>query len=357
MRRVARAVNLVRPIRRLLAPRLDLDGRSSGGSSRQRRPAERGATYRLRYTGRLDAASFHGRCAEFDNWYHSYYFDNGFAVRGDYDIGADIRDYGFPEDMRGMTVLDVGTGSGWFAFYFAQHGADVTALDVRGYCDFDVYGRPEYPPISSEGRPPDRVDDEGRPIWYSPVSEGFWIMREILETPIQFMNARVYDIGPELFDRKRFDLVFLGALLLHLRDPIGALMAVHSVCRGRVVASTPVMAGEDGPGVAPRQYLPFTSIDRISWWLPNRACFEHWFNAAGFHSVDVSRVATLRCDVEHRTESGRLVNGDQPLRVGHALVASDRIQGADRGSPLAGNVEDAQRSAALEVEASKGARG
>ena len=49
----------------------------------------------------------------------------------------------------------------------------------------------------------------------------------------------MYDVAPEVFEGRRFDLVFMGALLCHLRDPIGALMAARSVCGGRVIASTP----------------------------------------------------------------------------------------------------------------------
>ena len=42
--------------------------------------------------------------------------------------------------MTTMSVLDIGTGSGWFATYFEQRGAQVTTIDARGYSDFDVYG-------------------------------------------------------------------------------------------------------------------------------------------------------------------------------------------------------------------------
>lgn len=296
----------------------------------------------LRYTGSLDAAEFDQACATVDWWYHSYYFDNGLSVRGDYDIGADIDDYGFPEDMRGMEVLDIGTGAGWFAHYFAQRGAAVTTFDARGYADFDVFGRHYYPPhdvleavtpdIVTAGRdddidehdalswrPPDRRGNDGAAIYYSPVSKGFFVMNDILGTEIDFVNGRVYDIEPSLFKGKRFDLVFMGAFLCHLRDPIGALACARSVCRGTIIASTPVVIGE-GPDEAPRQYLPYTGIDRISWWLPNEACFRLWFEGAGFSDVDVSRSLTLRCDVEHRGPDGRVHNGDQTHRVGRARV-------------------------------------
>jgi len=277
------------------------------------------ATHLLHYTGALDAEGFRARCSEIPFWYHSYYFDNGFAIRGDYDIGADVAKYGFPESMAGMSVLDIGTGAGWFAHYFEQLGAEVFTVDARGYEDFDVYGRAGYVPFETTGRTPDLLDENGNPIYFSPVSRGFWVMKDILQSRVQFRNSRVYDVNPGLFGGRKFDLVFLGAILCHLRDPIGALMAARSVCKHRVIASTPVVLGEPESETMPRQYLPYTNTDKISWWLPNEACFKHWFTAAGFIGVDISRHANLKCDVL-RQENGTSYNGDQILRVGTAFV-------------------------------------
>ncbi len=278
------------------------------------------AVRKLHFSGDVSADEFNRRCAERENWYHSYYFDNGYAQRGDYNIGADIHDYGFPPSMQGMKVLDIGTGAGWFAFYFEQLGAEVHTVDASGYADFDVYGRVEEPGLDSAGRAPDRLDERGNPVYDSPVSGAFWIMRDLLKSRVRFQNSRVYDIRRELFGGTRFDVVFLGAILCHLRDPIGALMAARRVCAGQVVATTPVVIGEPESEVLPRQYLPYTSLDRISWWLPNEACFRHWFLAAGFRDVNIETSITLRCDVEHPDPNGRIVNADQTLRLGRALA-------------------------------------
>lgn len=271
---------------------------------------------RLSYTGTLTADEFDARCAQDDFWYHSYYFDNGFEIRGDYDIGADVEDYGFPEDLTGWRVLDIGSGAGWFSHYFEQCGADVTAVDARGYEEFDVYGRPNYPPVE---RPRDRTDGQGRPVHHSPVNKSFWTMKEILGSSIRFLNGRVYDV-PNLVGQERFDLVFLGALLCHLRDPIGALMAARQVCKGMVIASTPVVIGEPIAETEPRQYLPYTTNDKISWWLPNEACFQHWFLAAGFRDADPGPEVLLRGDKPRLSPDGELYNGDQQIRVGRAFV-------------------------------------
>lgn len=135
---------------------------------------------RLKFTGTCSKAEFEARCQENSYWYHTYHFDNGFSMRGDYDIGRDVAGYGFPENMTGVSVLDIGTGSGWFATYFEQLGADVTVLDARGYCDFDVFGRDQYPDVTSEKPAPDVISPDGRSLYFSPVSKGFWVMKDIL---------------------------------------------------------------------------------------------------------------------------------------------------------------------------------
>ncbi len=58
--------------------------------------------YRLKFTGDCDEATFKAVCAKHDFWYHSYYFDNGFKLRGDYNIGENVKEYGFPDDMIGV---------------------------------------------------------------------------------------------------------------------------------------------------------------------------------------------------------------------------------------------------------------
>jgi 2-polyprenyl-3-methyl-5-hydroxy-6-metoxy-1,4-benzoquinol methylase len=251
-----------------------------------------------------------------ERWYHSYYFDNGYEVRGDYDIGSDIQDYGFPKSMNGMKVLDIGTAAGWFAFYFEQQGAEVTAIDARGRDDYDLYGKFEYPTPESSGRKPDRFDESGRPVYYNPVSHAFWRMRDALQSKLLFRNLRVSEISKETLDGAEFDLVFMGAILAHLRDPIGSLAAVRKICRGHIIASTAIMQEHiDVPG----QFLPYIEQENDIWWLPDKSCFEKWFVAAGFDNVDVSRQVTLRPD-QPRYENGKVANRSRVLTIGSASV-------------------------------------
>jgi hypothetical protein len=196
----------------------------------------------------------------------------------------------------------------------------VTAVDARGYTDFDMQGRHTHPPIEIEKPQPDAYTDDGRPVYFSPVSRGLWIMLDLLGSQVEYRNSRVYDLTPAFFGGT-FDLVFMGALLLHLRDPIGALQACRRVCHGQLIATTPIL--DDAFGlVGTSMMLPWAGFDPISWWQPNLACYETWFEMAGFADVDASRSVTLTSDRPHPhpDDPARLWNPTQVLRVAHANV-------------------------------------
>jgi SAM-dependent methyltransferase len=285
-------------------------------------------TYRLKYTGTLDQQAFEKACAEHNFWYHSFYFDNGFQQQGDYDIGLDIEQYNFPQDMSGMSVLDVGTGSGWFATYFEQLGADVTTLDARGLSDFDIFGRYQYPDIKEEKAKPDKILSNGQEIYYSPVSKGFWIMKEILGLKAEYVNAKIYDVCPELFGGKTFDLVFLGSLLMHIRDPIGALMAVRSVCKDRIIANTLILdaAAKEIEGIPLMTMLANDRDHLINWWQPTKACVIKWFKAAGFSQVNVDHTVNLTTDKIYVDDRGKFSGCNQTLYLVDADISNQKQQ-------------------------------
>jgi 2-polyprenyl-3-methyl-5-hydroxy-6-metoxy-1,4-benzoquinol methylase len=279
------------------------------------RPETARGTFKLRFTGSCDAAEFERLCSTHEYWYHSYYFDNGFERRGDYDIGQTIESYGFPE-LEGLDVLDIGTGSGWFATYFEQQGANVTTVDVRGMADYDLWGRYSYDDISVEKPAPDRLD-EGRPVYTSPVSGGFWVMKDILGLRARYLNARVYDIAPELFDGRTFDLVFMGAVLMHVRDPLRAMMAARSVCRGLFVANSVEPSVE-----SPLPIMEFLNDEHriLAWWAQNRACLDVMARSVGFQEVDVTGSVDLVVDQPYVTPDGIVAAMARTLPLLHARV-------------------------------------
>ena len=93
-------------------------------------------------------------------------------------------------------------------------------------------------------------------------------MKDLLGLKVEFINARVYDVSPALFGGKKFDLVLMGSILMHLRDPIGALMAVHSVCRDRLIANS-LKPPEPEDETRPFMQL-LAEPNPFGWWMPNK---------------------------------------------------------------------------------------
>src|SRR5205085_7842084 len=71
-------------------------------------------------------------------WYHTVDLGDGLVTPGDYDLRPHLADYHFPESMHGMTVLDVGSATGFFAFEFERRGANVISVELPSIAEWDM---------------------------------------------------------------------------------------------------------------------------------------------------------------------------------------------------------------------------
>ena len=103
---------------------------------------------------------------------------------------------------------------------------------------------------------------------------------------VRRVELDVYDLSADAIGGP-VGYAFLGAMLLHLRDPVRALEAVRGVLApgGRLTILEPV-----DPWLsllAPRRpaaRFQATETD-FNWWAANVACLEAWLRAAGFAHV------------------------------------------------------------------------
>ena len=72
-------------------------------------------------------------------WYHTVELPGGLVTPGLYDYRETLSQFPFPQDMRGMRVLDVGSASGYFAFEFARRGATVVSVDLPSFYALDRF--------------------------------------------------------------------------------------------------------------------------------------------------------------------------------------------------------------------------
>src|SRR5918996_1153935 len=203
-------------------------------------------------------------------WYHTIELPGGVVTRGFYDTRRAVGRVPLPESLADMRCLDIASSDGFWAFEMERRGAsEVLAIDLAHPRDADWPGAG--PP------PPERIGDAGR------AREAFEFARRALGSSVERVELSVYDLSPEAVGE--FDFVFIGNVLVHLRDPIGALQAAHTVTRGELFSVDVIspLATLKSPRT-PAAVLS-GRWDEAWWWLPNRAAYYGYFVRAGFELV------------------------------------------------------------------------
>jgi tRNA (mo5U34)-methyltransferase len=208
-------------------------------------------------------------------WYHTIDLPSE-TMNGFFDLRK-VAQQVLPTDLSDKRCLDACSATGFWAFEMERRGAaEVIALDVASYADKD-WRRPWLAP--------DVPEIQG---------EAFRVAKAALGSAVQRVEHNVYDVTPDVLGT--FDFVFIGSVLLHLRDPVRALRALHTVTGGELMSFEPIL-------LRPSILHPRSSWGRMAmgsdskWWTPNAFTHREWLTSAGFAVVDVSW---------HRQPFGRL---------------------------------------------------
>ena len=231
-------------------------------------------------------------------WFHTIDLGDGIVTPGLYDYRDTISAFPFPTTMTGMTVLDVGSATGYFAFEFERRGARVISVELPSLRDLDRFPGQDvesslkkieamaFPPTLDQEKFPRRGYTERELYWY--LLEGpFRFCRERLASRVERCYSTVYDLTLDRTGvREGFDYVFLGDVLIHTLYPLRALAALAALCRG-----TLLFAGvlPDGPQEPPAmKYIGGDDLagDEVAWWHPNLSCLVQMLRKLGFAHVE-----------------------------------------------------------------------
>jgi tRNA (mo5U34)-methyltransferase len=220
-----------------------------------------------------DVADLRSRVGE-RKWYHTLELAPGVITPGWFDTRPALDVIPFPADLTGTRCLDVGTFDGFWAFEMERRGAsEVVGIDVLDPHQWD------WPHGSSEEvlRALDEMKDAG---------VGFELAVEALGSNVKRFERNVYDLDPAADGQ--FDFVYVGSLLLHLRDPVRALERVRSVAADTVLV---VDAIDLALTLAfPRRAIAaLDGIGRPWWWKPNGAGLARMVESAGFDVLEGPR--------------------------------------------------------------------
>ncbi|RUL87594.1 class I SAM-dependent methyltransferase [Tautonia sociabilis] len=217
-------------------------------------------------------------------WYHTIELAPGITTRNAvYDLRPVVDRVGLPESMVGMTALDLGTADGFWAFEMERRGADrIVAVDIGRVGQSDVL--PRY-----RASLPDSWGD-AEPY----CAERFWTAHAMRRSRVEYRTMSVYDLSPETIGT--FDVVYCGSLLVHLFNPLQALINIRSVTRGLAIVEACGFDPEHDPveeAFPDRPYAWFGSLDadgdepgrNCMYWRFSRRALRDLMIYAGFESV------------------------------------------------------------------------
>ena len=170
-------------------------------------------------------------------------------------------------DFAGLSVHDVATDEGWWAFWAEMQGARyVEASDVEDFARYDWGHTPDHDFISVHN-----AARGGRRV--------FDFHHANLNSRVCVRRQSVYDISGE------FDVIFCHGLLYHLRHPLLAIDRMRAACTGMLIMETFVDDTRD-PLCAETKFYRTHEIGPISNWTgATTACVASWLRDAGFDHV------------------------------------------------------------------------
>jgi tRNA (mo5U34)-methyltransferase len=178
-----------------------------------------------------------------------------------------------PADMHGMSVLDVGCSDGFFSFEMGRRGAQVLAVDA--YQTAIRRMRWATAQLAIPGVTPLYGDiygfdyDKLRHL----LRRRTWLLGSLLmpwrHTPFEYVP-------------RRFDLVFMFALLYHMKEPLLALERVAPLADVLLIESVAV---DDET----RSYLmfqePMPGVTDEPKWFPTTRCIKDMLRWAGYDEI------------------------------------------------------------------------
>jgi SAM-dependent methyltransferase len=194
-------------------------------------------------------------------------------VGGQWDLRDTVDAYLGHHAFAGKRVLDVGAASGFLSFEMERRGAEVVSFDMAPDGRWDI--------VPLAGLNLEAAIQGKRDNWRA-LTNAYWFAHAALGSRAKVFYGDVYELPAEL---GVFDVVFVGSILLHLRDPFAALQSV-SRRAGDTVIVTDLAFELPGPQM---QLVPTRVGPADTWWRLSPLCVAQMLDVLGFDALDLQR--------------------------------------------------------------------
>jgi hypothetical protein len=198
-------------------------------------------------------------------FYHSIDLPGIGSIAGQWDLRGRFDDYVGNTDVRGKTFLDVGAAGGFLSFEAEKRGAVVTSFDADGPERYQYL--PGHVPLER-----DRFDRFRR---------GYEFSHHQLTSKANLVLGDIYSLSERV---PQHDVVLVGQILVHLRDPLSALWQASLAARDTLIIT-------EGAFESDKPISVFLGDQTVyyAWWHLSDKLYVHWLDLLGFDVVTIAR--------------------------------------------------------------------
>jgi len=200
------------------------------------------------------------------------------TTQGQWDFRKTEKEYLGNVHISGRRVLEIGTANGAHAFFMESLGAEVVAYDLSPENEWDLLLAED----EDEGHVREKMRNQIRRL-----NNGFLFCREKLGSKVKPAYGSIYKIPENLGD---FDVITFGSVLLHVRDPIGALLKSVKRAREMVIITDRMPSQDYGRPLC--EFIPKPELKKEfggwTWWWISPRVYSQVFSLLGFSDVKVS---------------------------------------------------------------------
>ena len=199
-----------------------------------------------------------------------------------WDLRGDEASYLGNYDFAGKRVLEFVAATGGLTFWMEGKGAEVVAVDLSpevAETSWDVLITPEDDVSQMKAAMATGIQR---------LNNGFWYVHEQLGSKARLVHGTAYTVPSEI---GRFDVVTLCGILLHLRDPMGALEnAVNFTDRAIIIADlVPHFISETLQKLPLAYFMPDrtrrTKHGGWTWWHLSPEVYLRYLDLKGFKII------------------------------------------------------------------------
>lgn len=236
-------------------------------------------------------------------FYHSLDLPGHGEIMGEWDLRGRFDDYVGGVDVRGKSVLDIGTASGFLTFEAERRGASsVVSFDIAD--------------ANSQHLLPfkDKLYYRDHELWRSRQNAGYerwknayWLAHRLFHSRAKAFYGDIYHLPPAAGS---FDVVIVGSVLEHLSDQVSALASIARLAAHTMILVTDVIETEDPIA----RFLPRADRPEMdyTWWLYSIGIYREVLGMLGF---GIDRITKGRYRFNAHRFGGEAIDAERPTLV------------------------------------------